>query len=149
VQLSRPAAATPRKIAIQSWEGTMPSRPDDPRTSSRLREPAGASRFQNPAFDVFETDTALVLVADMPGVQADRLEVIAERDTLTLRGRVTRPESMPDYVEYELEDYFQSVMLTEDLSAAGVTAKLKDGVLRVEIPKSPTIQRRRIAIQTE
>lgn len=56
---------------------------------------------------------------------------------------------MPDYVEYELEDYFQSVMLTEDLSAAGVTAKLKDGVLRVEIPKSPTIQRRRIAIQTE
>jgi HSP20 family molecular chaperone IbpA len=104
---------------------------------------------QHPVFDVFETDTAFVLVADLPGVQANGLEVVAERDTLTIRGRVTRPEPPPDYVEYELEDYFQSVTLTEDLNTAGVSAKLKDGVLRVEIPKSPNIQPKRIVIQSE
>jgi HSP20 family protein len=126
----------------------MATRPDDPGSTSRLREP-GSARAIAPLFDVFETDTAVVVLADIPGVPAGGLEVVAERDVLALRGRVRRPSRPPERVEFELEDYFQSLTLTEDLNAAGVTARLKDGVLRVEIPKSPTIQPKRIRVETE
>ena len=126
----------------------MATTPNDRRTQSRLREPQGG-RAAAPLFDVYETDTGFVLVADMPGVRADGLEVVAERETLTIRGRVTRPERAPDHQEYELGDYFQSLALTEDLDPGKVSASLKDGVLRLTIPKSPTVQPRKIQIRTE
>jgi HSP20 family molecular chaperone IbpA len=87
--------------------------------------------------DVYETDSAIVLVADVPGVRPDGLEVVAERGTLTLRGRVARSEREPEYQEFELGDYFQALTLTEDLDPRGITASLKDGVMRVTVPKSP------------
>jgi len=120
----------------------------DPRAASGLRDPQGG-RAVAPLFDVYETDTSFVLVADMPGVRFDGLEVVAERDGVTIRGRVTRPERAPEHQEYELVDYFQSLALTEDLDLSKVNASLKDGVLRLTIPKSPTIQPRRIQIKTD
>jgi HSP20 family molecular chaperone IbpA len=102
-----------------------------------------------PLIDVYETDEAFVVAADMPGVRPEGLEVIAERDTLTIRGRVTRPEIAPEHQEYDLVDYFQSLALTEDLDASAVSASLKDGVLRVMIPKSPTVRPKRIQVKVE
>lgn len=120
----------------------------DPRAASGLRDPQGG-RTAAPLFDVYETDTSFVLVADMPGVRPDRLEVVAEREAVTIRGRVPQPERAPEHQEYELVEYFQSLSLTEDLDLSKLSAALKDGVLRLTIPKSPTIQPRRIQIQAE
>ena len=126
----------------------MSTRPGDPHTQRGLRDPQGG-RATAPVFDVYETDSGFVLVVDMPGVRSDGLDVVAERETVTIRGRVTRPERAPEHEEYELVDYFQSLALTEDLDLSKVSASLKDGVLRVTIPKSPTVQPRRIQIKTE
>jgi HSP20 family molecular chaperone IbpA len=114
-----------------------------------LRDPADASRTVTPLFDVYEIDTGFVVVADVPGVKPDGLDVTAERDTLTIRARVTGPERPPDHQEFELADYFQTLTLTEDLDASKVSATLKDGVLRITIPKSPGVQPKKIPIRTE
>ena len=126
----------------------MATGPGDPRTQSGLRDPQGG-RAATPVLDVYETDTGFVLVLDMPGVRSDGLEIVAEQETVTIRGRVTRPERAPEHEEYELVDYFHSLALTEDLDLSKVSASLKDGVLRVTIPKSPTVQPRRIQIKSE
>jgi HSP20 family molecular chaperone IbpA len=99
--------------------------------------------------DIYEADTEFVILADMPGVTSEGLEVIAERDSLVIRGRVERPETTPDYQEFELADYHRAFTLTEDLDTEGVKATLRDGVLRVEIPKSPRVQPKKIPVRTE
>jgi len=112
----------------------------------RQRRPATAA----PPVDIYETDTGYVLMADMPGVTPDGLEVIAERDELTIRGRVTRQnETPPIYQEFELTDYYRVFMLTQDLETDQVSATLRDGVLRVEIPKSARLQPKKIPVKTE
>jgi HSP20 family molecular chaperone IbpA len=102
-----------------------------------------------PRVDIYETDKAYVLLADMPGVGTDGLEVTAERDELTIRGHVAAPASAPDYQEFELADYERIFVLTQDLDAAKIAATLKDGVLRVEIPKSPRLQPKKIKVRAE
>jgi HSP20 family molecular chaperone IbpA len=102
-----------------------------------------------PRVDIYETDTNYVVLADMPGVTPEGLEVIAERDSLILRGRVEQPSTTPDYQEFELVDYHRAFMLTEDLDTNGVTATLRDGVLTVDVPKSPQVQPKKIPVRTE
>ena len=119
-------------------------------TAPARREVAGrAVRTMAPRVDIYETDTNYVVLADMPGVTPDGLEVIAERDSLTLRGRVEQPSTTPDYQEFELVDYHRAFMLTEDLDTNGVTATLRDGVLTVDVPKSPQVQPKKIPLRTE
>jgi HSP20 family molecular chaperone IbpA len=82
-------------------------------------------------------------------VGANDLDVVAERDTLTVRGRVPRAGSAPEYQEFELADYMRAFTVTEDLDLGNVTATLRDGVLRVEIPRSAKVQPKKIPVRAE
>jgi HSP20 family molecular chaperone IbpA len=115
----------------------------------RRETPERAVRTMAPRVDIYETEKSYVLLADMPGVTPDGLDVVAERDELIVRGRVERPTTTPDYQEFELADYYRAFSLTEDLDADSTTATLRDGVLRVEIPKSPRMQPKKIPVRTE
>jgi HSP20 family molecular chaperone IbpA len=115
----------------------------------RREAPERAVRTMAPRVDIYETEKSYVLLADMPGVTPDGLDVVAERDELVVRGRVERPTTTPDYQEFELADYYRAFSLTEDLDADTTTATLRDGVLRVEIPKSPRMQPKKIPVRTE
>jgi HSP20 family molecular chaperone IbpA len=99
--------------------------------------------------DIFETDKGFVLLADMPGVPPEGLEVVAERNELVIRGRVERPDTTPDYQEFELATYQRAFVLTEDLDVDGIGATLRDGVLRVEIPKSQKVQPKKIPVRAD
>ena len=111
--------------------------------------PQRAVRTVLPRVDIYETERSYCLVADMPGVGAEGLEVTAERNALVIHGRVEPPAIRPDYREFELGDYRRTFTLGEDLDANGVAATLRDGVLRVEIPKSPDAQPKKIPVRTE
>jgi HSP20 family molecular chaperone IbpA len=138
-------------MATQTPTKTQTQTPTKPQThASRPREQVErATRKVEPRVDIYETDKAYVLVSDMPGVAPDGVEVVAERDTLVIRGRAETPATAPDYQEFELADYQRAFMLTEDLDTAGITATLRDGVLRLEIPKSPRVQPKKIPVRTE
>jgi HSP20 family protein len=123
----------------------MPAGPQD--SGRNLRDEV--DRTVIPVTDIVETPAAFTIIADMPGVASDRLEVIAERDTLMVRGRVIRPSRLPQHREFDLADYAQTFTLTEDLDRTRIHATLKDGVLRISVPKSATVQPRRIEIHTD
>jgi HSP20 family protein len=120
-----------------------------PRAAARRETSERASRTVSPRVDIYEIDKAYVLVADLPGVAPGGLDVEAERGTLVIRGRVEHPTTPPDYQEFELADYQRAFTLTEDLDTDGTSATLRDGVLRVEIPKSPKMQPKKIPVRTE
>jgi HSP20 family protein len=118
--------------------------------SAPTRREAGerALRTISPAVDIYETEKAYVLLADLPGVGSSGLDVVAERDQLIIHGRVEHSTTTPDYREFELADYHRVFTLTEDLDTDGINATLRDGVLRVQIPKSVGVQPKKIPVQT-
>ena len=120
-----------------------------PSASSRREMSERTARTVAPLVDIYEAEKAFVLLADMPGVASEGLDVVAERDTLIIRGRVDRPAATPDHQEFELANYHRAFLLTEDLDTAGINATLRDGVLRVEIPKSPHVEPKKIPVRTE
>jgi HSP20 family molecular chaperone IbpA len=106
----------------------------------------------SPRADIFETDTAFVILADMPGVGRDGIELVADKHTLVVRGRISRAPTNVDarqveHREFELADYHRTFTLTEDLDSDGITGTLQDGVLRVEVPKSPRVQPKKIPVR--
>ena len=111
-----------------------------------------AARTVAPRADIFETDTAFVILADMPGVGADAVEVVADKQTLVVRGRVSRSPTnagsrQVEHREFELADYHRTFTLTEDLDSDAITGTLRDGVLRIEVPKSARVQPKKIPVR--
>ena len=104
-----------------------------------------------PSVDIFETEKAITMLVDMPGVKADDLNVDLRDDTLTLTGDV-RPEiEAPGekiYTEYETGRYYRQFSLSEVIDQVKIDAKLSDGVLRLTLPKVEKTTPRRIMVQT-
>ena len=103
-----------------------------------------------PNVDIFETEQAITLLVDMPGVKTDDLNVDLRDDTLTLTGDVSSDVGAPGekiYVEYETGRYYRQFSLSEVIAQEKIDAKLKDGVLRLTLPKVEKATPRRIAVQ--
>lgn len=102
-----------------------------------------------PRVDIRETDAAVILTADMPGVAADGVEVRLHGDVLTLAGRsaVAEPERFSAlWREYAARDYERAFRLGQVVDPEGITAAVKDGVLRVELRKRAAATPRKIAV---
>ncbi len=105
-----------------------------------------------PNVDIFETETAITMLVDMPGVKAADLNVDLRDDMLTLTGDVRPDEAAQDekiYVEYETGRYHRQFSLSEVIDQVKIDAKLSDGVLRLTLPKVAKATPRRIAVQAE
>lgn len=108
--------------------------------------------YRIPAVDIFETPESLVLVADMPGVEENGVEVSVEEDTLSIVGRVraSRPEgTVALYTEFEPATYRRAFTLSRDLRQDAIEGKIRDGVLRLTLPKAEEARVKRIPIKTE
>lgn len=109
-------------------------------------------RVVAPRTDVYEREDALVLVADVPGVDPGHVEVSLENDTLTLRARAGEDEPTGHdalYQEYAPVNYERAFTLAEDIDAERVKATVRQGVLTVVLPKSPKAQPRKISVSAE
>jgi len=105
----------------------------------------------SPAVDIFETDSSITVLADMPGVRAEDLSIDLRENVLTLTGRVTPPETSGEagvVLEYEPGTFFRQFTLGETIEQAKIDAKLSDGVLRLELPKLERAQPRQITVRT-
>jgi HSP20 family protein len=105
-----------------------------------------------PATDIFENDSAITVLSDMPGVTAPDLKIDLRENTLTLTGRVTVPDRAKEsdvLREYHAGTFFRQFMLSEAIDQANIDAKLADGVLRLELPKVERAKPRQITVRTE
>ena len=115
--------------------------------------PAGGTqepqRAALPAVDVFEDSGGITLLADMPGVPKEQLELRVEGEDLLIDGSV-QPRT-PDgleaiYAELRVPHYRRSFTLSRELDTTRIEANLKDGVLTLRIPKQAHAQPRRIVV---
>ena len=122
---------------------------DLPRPTGR----AGTTRQESallPPVDVIEDATGITLLADLPGVPRDQLNLRVEGDQLAIEAEVVlpAPEGVePLHAEVMLSRYRRTFTLSKELDADLVSAELEQGVLRVRIPKAQHAQPRRISVQ--
>ncbi len=114
--------------------------------------PAGERVLFTPPIDIYETDEGLVLIADLPGVSVESLDLQVQNNKLTLLGRV--PNVMPAnarlmHKEYEEGDFLRSFILSENVDHERVTARLNNGVLEVVLPHAAKSVPRRIQVNTD
>ncbi len=103
----------------------------------------------SPVVDIFEDDQALTIVADMPGVPSENVNIDLQNDILTLTGNpsVSVPEKEESILqEFETGKYFRQFTLSEVIDQAKIKASLNQGVLRVNLPKVGPAQPRKIQI---
>jgi HSP20 family protein len=102
-----------------------------------------------PTTDIFETDNALTVVMEMPGVDNKSVEVNVENDVLTINGQIDFSKYdglQPLYTEYNIGNYSRSFALSSKIEQDGIKAELKDGVMTLMLPKSAKAKPRRIAV---
>jgi HSP20 family protein len=121
-------------------------------TSSSERAPAAQQQpFVVPPVDVFENDNAITLLADLPGVPRDQLHVRVDGENLVLEATATTssgPENMQlVYGEAQVPIYRRQFTLSRELDTSRIEAQLRDGVLRLTIPKAEEAKPRRIQVQ--
>jgi HSP20 family protein len=103
----------------------------------------------SPVVDIWETETGLMLMADMPGVAPEDLSLDLQDNTLTLSGRVSpQPEGRKILSrEYGVGNFYRQFSLADNIDQAAITAALKDGVLKLELPRVAPAQPRKIEIK--
>ena len=102
-----------------------------------------------PQVDVYENKDGILLVADLPGVSKDKLELRVDNDTLLIEADIVQdaPENMEAaYAEVRLSRYRRAFSLSSELDSSKIDAQLRDGVLTLRIPKHPHAQPRRIEV---
>lgn len=103
-----------------------------------------------PEVDIFETEKEITLLADMPGVAAEDVNIDMNNGLLTLSGNVKPwegPEEKDVLVEFEIGKYNRQFTLSDAIDQEKIEAKLEEGVLRLTLPKVAKATPRKITVQ--
>ena len=106
-------------------------------------------RYVRPPVDIYETSEGLTVVADVPGVLRESLDIEVNDNVLTIQGRTRAPLSAAaTYREFELFNFFRQFELSDTVDVERITADLKNGVLTLQLPKAEQAKPKHIKVQT-
>jgi HSP20 family protein len=108
-----------------------------------------ARRIYTPTVDIIEKKDDIVVIADMPGVDEKSVDIMIEKNVLTLYGRVGAdiPEKHTlTLSEYGIGDYQRAFTLSEEVDKDKIQATVKNGVLRIVLPKAEALKTRKIIV---
>jgi len=105
-------------------------------------------RYVAPPVDIYETRDGLVVLADLPGVAKEALEVRVDNNILTIRGQARHAvPSDVTYREYELVNFFRQFELNDKVDQSRITADRKYGVLILNLLKAEEVKPRQIEVR--
>ncbi|MBN2500641.1 MAG: Hsp20/alpha crystallin family protein [Anaerolineales bacterium] len=109
-----------------------------------------SQRVYIPRTGIYEVEDAILLVANLPGVDKSSVDITLEKNLLTIKGYVE--EDVPEgyslaYAEYEIGDYERSFTLSDEIDREHIEAEVKDGVLRLRLPKAEPAMAKKIAVK--
>jgi len=118
----------------------------------RGSEPTWSDRYYRPNVDIVETPHELTLFADMPGAEANSIEINFDKGLLAITGKVrTRQREDTCFCsrEYGVGGFRRSFEVSEAIDAAKITAEFTHGVLTLHLPKIEAVKPRKIKVSTE
>jgi len=102
-----------------------------------------------PAVDIFESANELTLLADMPGVPIENVDIDLDNDQLTIKGTAAAVQEEGTILlrEYSVGDYYRQFTLSNVIDRERIQASMKDGVLKVVLPKAEAAKPRKIEVK--
>jgi HSP20 family protein len=119
------------------------------REVAKAEESTTPMRAFLPTTDIFETEDALTVVLEMPGVARDNVEVSVENGLVTVEGKINfdKYEGLqPVYSEYNVGPYRRSFRVSKRVDADNIRAEMRDGVITLVLPKAEEAKPRRIEV---
>jgi HSP20 family molecular chaperone IbpA len=121
-----------------------------PENQEMATQPEGTrtrERYVSPPVDIYEMPDGLVVMADLPGITHEHLDIRVDNHILTIRAQAVHAQKAePTYREYELVNYFRQFELSDKVDEAKIHADLKHGVLTLNLPKAEEAKPRKIAV---
>jgi HSP20 family protein len=105
--------------------------------------------YFTPRVDIFESDNELTLLADLPGVRSEDVDLRYEKGELFLHGRVGPRHGQGQYLlnEYEVGDFYRVFNIHESIDSSRISAECKNGVLLVHLPKMEKARPKQITVR--
>jgi HSP20 family protein len=101
-----------------------------------------------PPVDIFETEESIIVVADLPGVSKESVEIRVEDGILTIKGRANyQPTAGMLRQEFSLQGYFRQFQLSDEVNQDKISAESKNGVLTITLPKAEKSKPRQIKVK--
>ena len=140
-------------MAVKTMEETQSKKEMTPSQKQELTgaETTRPGRVFEPSVDIFETDAAITVLADMPGVEPEGLDIDLRDNLLTITGSVKTVERNDERMllrEYETGSFYRQFRLSNAVDQGRIDAALKDGVLRLTLPKAEAHRPRKIEIRS-
>lgn len=138
--------ANEQSLNVQRGEGLESPQKKELNAKEEKTKPG---KYYVPNTDIYETDRALVVVMDMPGVEKKNVEIRVEKNVLSVEGQVDLSKYdnlQPVYTEYNVGHFTRSFSVSSEIDSAGISAKMENGVLTLHLPKSKEAAPRRIDV---
>ena len=125
------------------------------RTETKPVESTRSNIYFTPRVDIYETESELVLLADVPGVGPKDVDLRYEQGELILQGHVRPPThegheaGHPILAEYEQGDFYRVFQIHESIDASRIEAECKNGVLTVHLPKAESAKPKKVTVKGE
>lgn len=103
-----------------------------------------------PRVDIYETDNQVVLIADMPGVDEESVDITLEKNVLTIHGYIGENDKEGyglAYSEYNVGNYERTFALSDEVDRDKIEATMKHGVLQLTLPKAEEARTRKIEVK--
>ena len=114
-----------------------------------VAERTRAAKIYNPDVDIIEGKDKIIVIADIPGVNEKSVDITLDENVLTIYGKVdwNVPEKMKlTHAEYGVGDYQRIFTISGEINRDKIQANVKDGVLRLTMPKNDAPKMRKISV---
>jgi HSP20 family protein len=121
------------------------------RTDTQNVETTRSARYFAPRVDIYETESELVMLADMPGVSPNDIDLRYEQGELILQGKVNSPSRTGHLIlgEFEEGDYYRVFQIHESIDSTRIEAECKNGVLTVHLPKAESAKPKQVQVKAK
>lgn len=128
----------------------MNEKKDVAKTEGHAVEQSSQLPTMTPVVDIYENENEILLFADMPGVTKENIRVNIDNGKLSVSGvRKLETAGTADWEEFGDVEYLRNFSVPQSIDVAKVNAELKDGVLKLHLPKSEAAKPRQIEIKAE
>jgi HSP20 family molecular chaperone IbpA len=124
--------------------------PREKRELAPTEERTEAGKFFSPYTDIHETERAVVVSMEMPGVDKSSIDIRLDKGVLTVTGTIdgSKYESLrPIYSEYNVGYFVRTFTVSTKIDSGAISAAVADGVLTIELPKAAEAVVKRISVQ--
>ncbi len=135
-------------VAVNRTKGENGTHNAPPAASEEINDARG---YHTPLIDIHEGPEGLILEADLPGATEENLHIQLEDNVLSLHARVASPApegARTLHEEHRVGDFYRSFILSDEVERSKITAELKNGVLRLTLPKAERVKTRKIEVKS-